>query len=149
MASENVSDDAHINIRTRLHTDGNTLCKAGGGVVSNSRCEIAARTRRRDIAGHLGFESATQGFQVRRIWLLPVKISIVQLQVGLNTYITAARRQAGGVAATKLARAVMAMKTKLEGYMAPGYYFGYSDVWSRKTVCDCLERSWVCKISFE
>jgi hypothetical protein len=62
---------------------------------------------------------------------------------------TAARRQAGGVAATKLARAVMATKTKLEGYMTPGYYFGCSDVWSRKTVCDCLERSSVCKFSFE
>ena len=41
--------------------------------------------------------------------------------------LTAARRQAGGVAATKLARAVMVTKTKLDGYMVSGYYFGSSN----------------------
>jgi len=47
---------------------------------------------------------------------------------------TAARRHAGGVAAIKLARAVMATKTKLDGYMAFWYYFGCSNAGSRKAV---------------
>jgi len=46
------------------------LCKAGGGVVGNGRCEVTARTRCRDIAGHLGFESAAKGLQIRWIGLL-------------------------------------------------------------------------------
>lgn len=60
------------------------------------------------------------------------------MYTGLNAHMTAARRQAGGVAATRLAMAVMATKTKLEGYMASGYYFGNSGVGSRKAVCNCL-----------
>jgi hypothetical protein len=47
---------------------------------------------------------------------------MVQVQLGWNAYSTAARRHAGGVAAAKLARAVMAAKTKLDGYMMAGYY---------------------------
>ncbi len=122
-----------------LHTDGNTLCKAGGGVVSNGRCEIAARTRCRDVASHLRFKSTAKGLQVSRIWLLPVEISRVQVYQGLIAHITAARRQAGGVAATKLARAVMATKIKLEGYMAPEYYIESSNVGSGNAFCNCLE----------
>jgi len=44
----------------------------------------------------------------------------------------AARRHAGGVAATKLARAVMATRTKLDGYIVSGYYFESSNAGSRK-----------------
>jgi hypothetical protein len=59
---------------------------------------------------------------------------MVQLNLGWNAYWTAARRHAGGVAAIKLARAVMATKTKLDGYMAFWYYFGCSNAGSRKAV---------------
>jgi hypothetical protein len=54
----------------------------------------------------------------------PYKLSIDEGVFGLVAYITAARRHAGGVAATKLARAAMATKTKLVGYMVSWYYFG-------------------------
>ena len=44
MASKMVSDDSQYRLRTRIHTDGNALCKAGGGVVSDGRRESTART---------------------------------------------------------------------------------------------------------
>lgn len=50
--------------------------------------------------------------------LVPVKECL-----GLNTYITAARRHAGGVAATKLAKAVMAAKIRVDGCMVSRCYF--------------------------
>jgi hypothetical protein len=57
-----------------------------------------------------------------------------QVCLGWNAHWTAARRHAGGVAATKLARAVMTTKTKLDGYMASLYYFRSSSAGSRKAV---------------
>jgi len=59
---------------------------------------------------------------------------MVQVYIGWNAHWTTARRHAGGVAATKLARAVMTTKTKLDGYMASVYYFRSSRAVSRRAV---------------
>jgi hypothetical protein len=110
-------------------TDGNAPCETGGRVVGDGRRLKGSRARCSDVCCQLWYQVAAESLQVSWVWLLPFEVSRTLKDQGSHTYITAANKHAGGVAAAKLARAVMAAKMKVEVRMMLGVSREFEASW--------------------